>query len=270
MLSRKKQIPKAVKREVWNKIIGEEIGKSKCQCCEKTDITQLNFQCGHIQSEAEGGEIHVNNLLPICEVCNSSMGTKNLYEFKKMLVESKENKSISIFIHKPYTKDIDTEKKIQKSAKEAQTEYAKKYNKKRSSAEEYCNDCKINIKLISLTKHKLCKKHIQNSNRHSVNKYEFIYEQVEEMKNGDIDNKSKILNKIYNFIKNECIVDIENYKTNGELDIEDDFLESREINGVKYLIDSSEYIYNMDSQELLGKLSEKDKTQILFLKDYKD
>lgn len=89
MPPRKKQIPKAVKREVWNKHIGEEIGKSKCQCCEKADISQLNFHCGHIQSEAEGGEIHVNNLLPICEVCNSSMGTKNLYEFKKMLVEPK-------------------------------------------------------------------------------------------------------------------------------------------------------------------------------------
>jgi hypothetical protein len=90
MPPRKKQIPKAVKREVWNKNIGEEIGKSKCKCCEKADISQLNFHCGHIQSEANGGEIHVNNLLPICEVCNKSMGTKNLYEFKKMLVEPKQ------------------------------------------------------------------------------------------------------------------------------------------------------------------------------------
>jgi hypothetical protein len=95
MPPRKKQIPKAVKREVWNKHIGEETGKSKCKCCEKADITQLNFHCGHIQSEAEGGEIHVNNLLPICEVCNKSMGTKNLYEFKKMLVDSNEPKNDS-------------------------------------------------------------------------------------------------------------------------------------------------------------------------------
>jgi hypothetical protein len=95
MPPRKKQIPKAVKREVWNKHIGEEIGKSKCKCCEKADITQLNFHCGHIESEAEGGEIHVNNLLPICEVCNKSMGTKNLYEFKKMLVDSNEPKNNS-------------------------------------------------------------------------------------------------------------------------------------------------------------------------------
>ena len=49
---------------------------------------------------------------------------------------------------------------------------------------------------------------------------------------------------------------------------EDDLLEPREINGVKYLVDSSEYIYDMESQELLGKLSEKDKNNILFLKNF--
>jgi hypothetical protein len=49
---------------------------------------------------------------------------------------------------------------------------------------------------------------------------------------------------------------------------EDDLLEPREINGVKYLIDSSEYIYDMETQELLGKLSEKDKSTILFLKNF--
>jgi hypothetical protein len=51
---------------------------------------------------------------------------------------------------------------------------------------------------------------------------------------------------------------------------EDDLLEPREINGVKYLIDSSEYIYDMESQELLGKLSEKDKSTILFLKNFSE
>jgi hypothetical protein len=49
---------------------------------------------------------------------------------------------------------------------------------------------------------------------------------------------------------------------------EDDLLMPHEINGVKYLIDSSEYIYDMESHDLLGKLSEKDKTTILFLKNF--
>lgn len=80
---RKKTIPAALKRKVWAKWLGEETGKAKCLCCNLTDITQLNFHCGHIISEAEGGELKVDNLKPICQSCNSSMGTTNMDEFMK-------------------------------------------------------------------------------------------------------------------------------------------------------------------------------------------
>jgi 5-methylcytosine-specific restriction endonuclease McrA len=79
--SKKKIIPLALKRNVWNKHIGEEIGKTLCLCCKLTDISQMNFSCGHIISENNGGEINLNNLKPICVSCNSSMGTKNMDEF---------------------------------------------------------------------------------------------------------------------------------------------------------------------------------------------
>jgi len=78
---KKKIIPLALKRNVWNKYIGEEIGKTLCLCCKLTDITQMNFSCGHVISENNGGEINLNNLKPICVSCNSSMGTKNMDEF---------------------------------------------------------------------------------------------------------------------------------------------------------------------------------------------
>ena len=81
----KKYIPATVKRLVWNKWIGEEIGKSKCLCCKVTYITQLSFHTGHIISEFNGGKICVSNLKPICQNCNSSMGTKNMNEFIKSL-----------------------------------------------------------------------------------------------------------------------------------------------------------------------------------------
>ena len=84
---RKKTIPKSVKIAVWNKNIGEAIGKHKCLCCNITDITQMNFHCGHIIAEAKGGKVHVDNLLPICSKCNKSMGTQNLNEFKKKYFE---------------------------------------------------------------------------------------------------------------------------------------------------------------------------------------
>jgi hypothetical protein len=77
----KKSIPSPVKRQVWNEYIGEEIGKSKCYCCRLTDITQMSFHAGHIISEKDGGEISVNNLRPICQNCNSSMGTMNMNAF---------------------------------------------------------------------------------------------------------------------------------------------------------------------------------------------
>ena len=78
---RKKTIPSTVKRLVWNNFIGENIGKSKCYCCKLTDITQLSFHCGHIISEKNGGKVDINNLRPICQNCNSSMGTTNMNDF---------------------------------------------------------------------------------------------------------------------------------------------------------------------------------------------
>lgn len=83
--TKKKSISAAVKKLVWNTNIGEDIGKSKCLCCKSTDITQLSFNCGHIIAEANGGETIVSNLKPICQNCNSSMGTKNMNDFMKTL-----------------------------------------------------------------------------------------------------------------------------------------------------------------------------------------
>ena len=80
---KKKPIPVALKRKVWNKWVGEDTGKAKCMCCQLTDITQLSFHCGHIIAEAMGGELKVDNLKPICQSCNSSMGTTNMDEFTK-------------------------------------------------------------------------------------------------------------------------------------------------------------------------------------------
>ena len=80
---KKKPIYAAMKRLVWHNNIGEEIGKTKCLCCKITDITQLSFNCGHIIAEANGGDTIVSNLRPICQNCNSSMGTMNMNDFMK-------------------------------------------------------------------------------------------------------------------------------------------------------------------------------------------
>ena len=83
--TKKKTISSTIKKLVWNTNIGEDIGKSKCLCCKSTDITQISFNCGHIIAEANGGETIVSNLKPVCQNCNSSMGTKNMNDFMETL-----------------------------------------------------------------------------------------------------------------------------------------------------------------------------------------
>jgi hypothetical protein len=46
-----------------------------------------------------------------------------------------------------------------------------------------------------------------------------------------------------------------------------DSLEPREINGVKYYIDCSNYVYHIETQDLIGKLGEKN-NNIIFLSDF--
>ena len=81
--NRKKTIPKSVKENVWNKYIGESIGKSKCLCCKSNDIKQLSFEAGHVIPECKGGLCTVENLRPICKSCNGSMGSINMNDFMK-------------------------------------------------------------------------------------------------------------------------------------------------------------------------------------------
>lgn len=87
---KKTSIKSSLKKQVWDVYIGTDIGKAKCLCCKNNDISQLDFHCGHVLSEANGGLTDVTNLRPICQKCNLSMGTTNLHEFAKILGNSDE------------------------------------------------------------------------------------------------------------------------------------------------------------------------------------
>ena len=78
---RKKAIPKKIKNDSWNKYVGKKVGETKCLCCRTTQIESKDFVAGHIISEANGGTITVDNIVPICNSCNLSMGTKNMDDF---------------------------------------------------------------------------------------------------------------------------------------------------------------------------------------------
>ena len=89
MSKKKKHIPLTLRRIVWNTYIGEHIGAVLCPICNITVITQLNFSCGHVVSEHNGGHTVVENLRPICSSCNHSMGTQHMFEFNESLHEKK-------------------------------------------------------------------------------------------------------------------------------------------------------------------------------------
>jgi hypothetical protein len=73
-------IPRAVKNCLWINYFGDKrIGI--CACCQREPITINNFHAGHIKSEREGGTTTLDNLAPVCPLCNSSMGTMHMMEF---------------------------------------------------------------------------------------------------------------------------------------------------------------------------------------------
>lgn len=80
---KKKPISKALRMAVWQEYIG--IQEAYCYCCRIQKINPFRFQCGHNVAECKGGETTVENLRPVCDLCNSSMGTKNLEEFKRSI-----------------------------------------------------------------------------------------------------------------------------------------------------------------------------------------
>jgi hypothetical protein len=81
---RKAYINKAIKEKIWIKHFGLNF-EVDCPCCELRKINPFSFSTGHILAEAKGGKVEVNNLIPICCFCNSRMGTKNYYTFKKQI-----------------------------------------------------------------------------------------------------------------------------------------------------------------------------------------
>jgi hypothetical protein len=72
-----RQISKSIKKQVWAKCVD-----SLCEICEE-EIDKDKFEAGHITSRALGGQVTIDNLIPICFECNRSMGTRNAYEYKR-------------------------------------------------------------------------------------------------------------------------------------------------------------------------------------------
>jgi hypothetical protein len=66
------------RQQIWHTYIGAERGKIKCPLCRINHIEPLNYVVGHVVSLYNNGKDDISNVRPICNVCNNSMGSKNM------------------------------------------------------------------------------------------------------------------------------------------------------------------------------------------------
>lgn len=72
----KKRIPKALREAVWRRYCGKNF-EVKCLvgwCPNRMSV--FNFHVGHDVPESRGGRTTIDNLRPICDRCNLSMGSQ--------------------------------------------------------------------------------------------------------------------------------------------------------------------------------------------------
>jgi hypothetical protein len=88
----KKNLPKAIREQVWLNIIGKKY-ESKCYIswCKNT-MDVFNFHVGHDLPKSKGGTLDINNLKPICARCNLSMSDNYTINEWNNLIEDKKKK----------------------------------------------------------------------------------------------------------------------------------------------------------------------------------
>ena len=59
----------------------KKLREGKFQCCLREILSIGNFHAGHIKAHVNGGSSSLHNLVPICMLCNTSMGKYDLNEF---------------------------------------------------------------------------------------------------------------------------------------------------------------------------------------------
>ncbi len=77
---KREPIPKCVRNALWINFFQNQ-REGKCQCCLRETISIGNFHAGHIKAHINGGSISLDNLVPICMLCNLSIGKHDLNEF---------------------------------------------------------------------------------------------------------------------------------------------------------------------------------------------
>lgn len=77
-------ISRILRNQVWNKCNSSNMRTGKCYCCNE-DIDYDHMECGHIKAFILGGDNNINNLMPVCKICNRDMGVMDLELYKTMI-----------------------------------------------------------------------------------------------------------------------------------------------------------------------------------------
>ena len=83
-MTRKMHIPKKLRQQCWENVCGK-VYSHKCYvswCTTQIDV--WSFEVGHNIAEANGGTLDLDNLYPICSLCNKSMGTTSIDDWSKL------------------------------------------------------------------------------------------------------------------------------------------------------------------------------------------
>ena len=96
-LQKRKPVPKKAKIDSWYTYIGKDRGSHPCLCCHKIQITQSDFHAGHIIPASRGGDESITNIVPICSMCNTSMGAYHMVDFQRRL---RYNPTIDLLVSK--------------------------------------------------------------------------------------------------------------------------------------------------------------------------
>lgn len=83
VLNKRPVLNKSLRMACWNKYIGKKTAAVKCICCQSETIYNTDFHAGHILAVAKQGTMCMNNILPICSICNLSMGSQLMDDFVK-------------------------------------------------------------------------------------------------------------------------------------------------------------------------------------------
>lgn len=94
---KRKNIPNSMREEVWKKEFNnKKTGTCPVKYCNhQISNKKFGFQCGHMESVANGGKDIIDNLKPICADCNAKMSSTNWDEYEEKL--EKENKWENVY-----------------------------------------------------------------------------------------------------------------------------------------------------------------------------